>query len=139
MRIYVASSWRTTRHPEVVQALREAGHDVYDYREKGRNHVDLGLERDYSLVELRDLLTGHEVEDILDRDLHNLEEADALVLVLPSGRSAHWEAGSASGFGIVTCLLWEPCEPEFIYGTFDIVANDIQDIIEHLSEYSDAC
>ena len=28
--IYVASSWRNEYYPEVVKALREAGHEVYD-------------------------------------------------------------------------------------------------------------
>ena len=32
MNIYVASSWRNVRQPEVVQALRDMGHDVYDFR-----------------------------------------------------------------------------------------------------------
>lgn len=31
-RIYVASSWRNSRQPEVVRALREVGHHVYDFR-----------------------------------------------------------------------------------------------------------
>ena len=30
-RIYVASSWRNEFYPEVVQLLREAGHEVYDF------------------------------------------------------------------------------------------------------------
>ena len=29
-KIYVASSWRNEYYPEVVNALRNAGHDVYD-------------------------------------------------------------------------------------------------------------
>ncbi|MBO4250274.1 MAG: hypothetical protein J5884_03355 [Paludibacteraceae bacterium] len=32
MHIYVASSWRNTYYPEVVSALRDAGHSVYDFR-----------------------------------------------------------------------------------------------------------
>ena len=32
MHIYVASSWRNTYYPEVVQALRDAGYEVYDFR-----------------------------------------------------------------------------------------------------------
>lgn len=32
MHIYVASSWRNTYYPNVVTALREAGHEVYDFR-----------------------------------------------------------------------------------------------------------
>lgn len=31
-RIYVASSWRSPYQPEVVAALRKAGHEVYDIR-----------------------------------------------------------------------------------------------------------
>lgn len=31
-KIYVASSWRNEYYPEVVEKLREAGHDVYDFR-----------------------------------------------------------------------------------------------------------
>ena len=31
-RIYVASSWRNKYFPEVVDALRAAGHQVYDFR-----------------------------------------------------------------------------------------------------------
>ena len=31
-KIYVASSWRNQYYPEVVKRLREAGHDVYDFR-----------------------------------------------------------------------------------------------------------
>lgn len=31
-KIYVASSWRNQFYPEVVTRLREAGHEVYDFR-----------------------------------------------------------------------------------------------------------
>ena len=32
MKIYVASSWRNEYYPDTVKTLREAGHDVYDFR-----------------------------------------------------------------------------------------------------------
>ena len=31
-KIYVASSWRNGYYPDVVAKLREAGYDVYDFR-----------------------------------------------------------------------------------------------------------
>ena len=31
-KIYVASSWRNVYYPEVVTRLREAGHEVYNFR-----------------------------------------------------------------------------------------------------------
>lgn len=35
MRIYVASSWRNEHVESVIQTLRGAGHDVYDFRQTG--------------------------------------------------------------------------------------------------------
>ena len=35
MKIYVASSWRNEFQHNVVKALREDGHEVYDFREDG--------------------------------------------------------------------------------------------------------
>ena len=32
MKFYVASSWRNQYYPETVSRLREAGFDVYDFR-----------------------------------------------------------------------------------------------------------
>ena len=32
MKVYVASSWRNERYPEVVKALAADGHTVYDFR-----------------------------------------------------------------------------------------------------------
>ena len=32
MKIYLASSWKNTDQPDLVEALRNAGHDVYDFR-----------------------------------------------------------------------------------------------------------
>ena len=31
-KIYVASSWRNDNQPEVVEKLKDAGHEVYDFR-----------------------------------------------------------------------------------------------------------
>ena len=36
-KIYVASSWRNKYQPEVVAALRAAGHEVYDFRNPENN------------------------------------------------------------------------------------------------------
>jgi hypothetical protein len=35
MKIYVASSWRNTFQPGVVEGLRLAGHQVYDFKGSG--------------------------------------------------------------------------------------------------------
>lgn len=38
MKIYLASSWRNERQPAVLAALREAGHEVYDFRNPAPRH-----------------------------------------------------------------------------------------------------
>lgn len=40
MKIYVASSWRNPSQQTVVQALRGAGHDVYDFATQSRATPD---------------------------------------------------------------------------------------------------
>lgn len=100
-RIYVASSWRNPLLDQVVDALRRAGHEVYDFRE------DTG----FSWAEVRAggaEATGEEVFDALgheaaraawQRDHAALAWADTVVLVLPAGSSAHLELGWAAGTG----------------------------------------
>ena len=50
-------------------------------------------------------------------DMQALREADAVVLLLPCGRSAHLELGWACGAGKPTAVVLEPRidEPELMY------------------------
>jgi len=51
-------------------------------------------------------------------DYAAMERADAFVMVLPCGKSAHLEAGWAMGAGKPTAILLEdPVEPELMYRT----------------------
>ena len=133
MKVYVASSWRTPRHDEVVRALRDAGHDVYDYRQDGANHEDFGMDYDHTLEETLELLAREDVESVVDRDMNNVAKAKALVLVLPCGRSAHTEYGFALAIDKPCYILWEACEPEFVYLGADCIVGSVQEIVECLS------
>ena len=42
-KIYVASSWRNPYQPEVVAALKKAGHEVYDFRNPKDNRLTCNL------------------------------------------------------------------------------------------------
>lgn len=121
MRIYVASSWRNEPYPQVVDALRADGHEVYDFRNPpggtgfSWQQVDASNARDIDSY-FRALDT-----DIAERgflsDEHHLSQCDALLLVLPCGRSAHLEAGFAIGRGKRTVILLheDKFEPELMY------------------------
>ena len=59
-------------------------------------------------------------------DFTALQGADALLLVLPCGRSAHLEAGWAIGAGKPTAILIpEPMEPELMYRMADPILHDL--------------
>lgn len=66
-------------------------------------------------------------------DLDALEWADACVLVLPCGRSAHTEAGWMAGRGRkVVVYIPEMQEPELMYKLFDKVVGSLDDLTESL-------
>ena len=64
-------------------------------------------------------------------DLDALEWADACVLVLPCGRSAHTEAGWMAGRGKkVVVYIPKMEEPELMYKLFDAVVDNLDDLLE---------
>lgn len=63
-------------------------------------------------------------------DFAAMERADAFVLVLPCGRSAHLELGWAVGAGKRTCIILEdPCVPELMYKMCDYLATSVIDCL----------
>ena len=102
-RIYVASSWRNKYYPEVVRRLREAGHEVYDFRNpphggNGFRWTDIDPNApDWTFGQYAEGLHHPLAERQFKADLDALEWADTCVLVLPCGRSAHTEAGWLAG------------------------------------------
>ncbi|HYF94436.1 MAG TPA: hypothetical protein VD969_19630 [Symbiobacteriaceae bacterium] len=122
MKVYVASSWRNTTQPEVVAALRAAGHEVYDFRHpapgnEGFHWSEIDPEwKGWTPEDFIELL-GHPVaERGFGFDMAALDGADATVCVLPCGRSVHLEAGYTAGQGKpVIFLLQGQLEPELMY------------------------
>lgn len=121
-KIYVASSWRNPHQQAIIQALRNAGHEVYDFRNPAPGNTGFHWSaidpawKDWSPEGLRRGL-GHEIAaEGFSFDFGAMEWADQCVLVLPTGRSAHLEAGWFMGQGKpVTILALEPIEPELMY------------------------
>ena len=138
-KIYVASSWRNQHYPEVVRRLREAGHEVYDFRNPphggaGFHWTDIDpAAPDWTFDQYRKGLSHPKAERQFAADLDALNWADACVLVLPCGRSAHTEAGWMAGAGRrVLVYIPEMLEPELMYKLFDGVAGTLDDLIAAL-------
>lgn len=116
-RIYVASSWRNEQQPEVVRALRAAGHEVYDFKDSGSFHwseIDPGWQNwtaDRFIANLNHPLARAGFAT----DFAAMLRCEFFVLVMPCGRSAHLEAGWAVGAGKTLVILLSDGEPELMY------------------------
>lgn len=150
MKIYLASSWRNLHQPAVLAALRDAGHEVYDFRNPAPGNTGFGWKQtiDRPITDGTTLLQalGHPCAQAgFDLDFDAMKWADACVLLLPCGNSAHLEAGWFGGRGKpVVVLVWELREPELMYKCFDDRASrtplyeHVEQVIAHLAQIEDS-
>ncbi|MBP5334415.1 MAG: hypothetical protein J6Y61_01350 [Bacteroidales bacterium] len=140
-KIYVASSWRNKYYPQVVQRLREAGHEVYDFRNpphggNGFRWTDIDPNApDWDFNEYAQGLHHPKAQRQFQADMEALEWADTCVLVLPCGRSAHTEAGWMAGARRrVIAYIPEMVEPELMYKLFDGVVGELEELVKALED-----
>jgi hypothetical protein len=161
VKIYVASSWRNLLQPGIVHALRRCGHDVYDFRKPqglpgvagtpfsaragkvGRNtgfswrEIDDNWER-WTVEQYRAALQHPIAAAGYEADIGALRECDAVVYVLPCGRSASWEFGYAMGQGKRGYVVaFEQCEPELMFREATILAS-MNELFDAFGEPRDA-
>lgn len=141
MKVYVASSWRCERQPNVVTLLHHAGIECYDFRNPP-NGAGFGWEEVIPSVDGNDHLTYQEVYlealehqrsvEGFNSDFAAMVECDACVLVLPCGRSAHLELGWFVGQGKPTAILLDGplVQPELMYKMVDHVSTNLSDLID---------
>jgi hypothetical protein len=135
MRLYVASSWRNASQPSVVEALCAAGHEVYDFRNPphGRggfawSDIDPAWES-WTTEEYRTALDHPIAQAGFGSDYEAMKWADGGVLVMPSGRSAHIEAGYFNGACKPLFILLSQAEPELMYKMATAVVLDIPELV----------
>jgi len=141
-KIYLASSWRNEQQPQAVKILRDAGHEVYDFR-----HPKAGYDG-FSWGEIAANWLGWTPEGYIEGlqhpiaqtgfayDKDALDQCDTCVLLLPCGRSAHIEAGYAIGAGKQTLIVCSPIkfEPELMYLLAAKTVAGIDDMLPALNE-----
>jgi hypothetical protein len=129
MKVYVASSWRNAVQPRVIAALDVYTQlEVYDFRAPQGNgargfhwsEIDTGWKA-WRADHFRGALKHELAEKGFESDMEALKFADATLLVLPCGRSAHLELGYAVAAGQATAIyipedkLYGTVEPELMY------------------------
>lgn len=119
VKIYIASSWKNA---EIVRTLadmlRNDGHSIFDFTDPNNRADELDsfvfsvIEwkkhsgKDPEQIDWKDFLTWEPTKRAFNSDKAGIDWADVLVLLHPSGRSSHLEAGYAVGSG----------KPLFIFG-----------------------
>ena len=138
-RIYLASSWRNRYHADLLQKLRQQGYQVYDFKNpvegnSGFAWRDVDPEwQTWSPDQLREKLAHPLAVMGFDLDMGALQEAEIVVLCLPSGRSSHIEAGYHKGRGRpVVVYAPEPVEPELMYRLFDAIVTTESELFNYL-------
>lgn len=137
MKIYVASSWRNLLQPGIVHALKRCGHEVYDFRKPapGDNgfrwsEIDPNWES-WTPEQYRTALDHPIAQRGYGYDIAALRACEAVVFVLPCGRSASWEFGYAMGQGKAGYVVQlEPQEPELMFREAKIITsmNELFDV-----------
>lgn len=149
-KIYVASSWRNVMQPEIVAALRHAGHEVYDFRNppdagRGEQIGDRGSGSGFQWSEIDPAWkswTAAQYRDALNHPIAirgfssamaGLQWCDICLLVLPCGRSAHLEAGwcahPTSGKRLIV-LTRDGEEPELMASMAAMICLSMDEVLE---------
>lgn len=148
LRIYVAGSWRDPSQPLIVEGLRAAGLDVYDFRHPDKTFPDASLPTGFSWSEIdpdwqcwsstqfREALGHHLARTGRQQDIDAMCWADVGVLIVPetAGRSSHLEAGWFAGHPSKRLIiLLTSGEPELMYGLADYVVEDLAELVAVLT------
>ncbi len=140
MKLYTASSWRNPRYPAVVEALKAAGHQVYDFRNPwdtgaGFKWSDIDPKWEY-VADYRPTLKHPIAQRGYNSDKSGIDWAEACVLILPCNRSAHLEAGWVGGSGRpVFILLDGESEPELMYNLVTRLCLTLEELIAELEAW----
>jgi hypothetical protein len=99
-KVYLASSWRNLMYPIALKRLRDAGHEVHDFREGGFQWKELHSE----ILEMQPIdwlkqIRWPRAKGHFELDKTAMEWADTCVIVERAGNSAHVEAGWMKGQG----------------------------------------
>ena len=144
MKIYVASSWRNDIQPEIVEIIRNEGHDVYDFKNPP-NDAGVGLGFHWSEIDdgWQNWNAGTYIEALkhpvaeagFKSDFDAMQWCDACVLVMPCGRSAHLEFGWCAGENKQTVYLLDSekmVEPELMVKMSGLITANIDEMLEFL-------
>jgi len=136
MKIYIATSWKNLEMDALLTQLRAEGYECYDFRTHGFQWSQVLPTETIDADTFNQMLgSEHPATDAFVKDHEALEECDALVLMLPCGKSAHLELGYCAGKGVPTAIFQpQPTQPELMYGLADTVVSSLDQLLHWLEQ-----
>lgn len=136
MKVYVIGSLRSERVPAVSVALRAKGFRVFDDWYAAGPEADDWWQK-YEKARGRnypEALAGSAAKHVFEYDKANLDAADAAVMVMPAGKSAHLELGYMVGRGKPAFILLdgEPERFDVMYRFATAVCLDVPSLVTAL-------
>jgi len=138
-KVYIASSWKNAENVRLIaDLLRKNNVQVDDFTDDSRgryvfSYLDLP---EHDKINGIDFLTLDQAKRAFIEDKKMIDWADAVLLLLPCGRSAHLEAGYAVGMGKHLIILGEfpPGEFDVMYGFASLVTSDLVEAVKYFTE-----
>lgn len=136
---FIASRWRNKESVlDLTRKLREKGKRVYCFIEgdgtnyalkdsEGTDDPEVFMKKFESIP---DWHISTEVREIFNIDMNALKDSQNVILLLPAGKSAHIEAGTAYGLGKKCILIGEQKEAESLYMIFDEFHDSVDDFLK---------
>ena len=136
--IYLIGSMRNPKIPIIANELRKEGFDIFDdWYSPGKNADDDWQEYEQARGRTyREALAGYHAKEVFEFDYEHLGRADAAILALPAGKSAHLELGWIIGQGKPGYILM-PGEPErydIMYRFATGVTSDLEELKKWLTK-----
>lgn len=136
MEYYIVGSLRNPEIPNIANALRKEGYDIFD------DWYAAGPEADdyWQLYEngkghtYKEALAGYAAQHVFTFDKHHLDRCDGAILVMPAGRSGHLELGYMAGKGKPTHILFDkvPDRYDVMYQFATSVCFSLEELIDEL-------
>ena len=134
MKVYLASSWKNaTEVRQMASFLRESKYEVDAFCDESTGRyvfswTEIVFDKDD--LDAISFLEDHRAQNAFEEDKRWLDWADAVLLMLPCGRSAHLEAGYCAGQGKRLVIYSEDGFPQ---GEFDVMYGFASDLVTDLS------
>ena len=133
---FISSKWRNKEQAlELTEKLRVKGKTVYCFAENKNEYFIMQGDPQEAMERYESLpnwTKDSAVKEMFTMDMEGLKNSEALVLLLPAGKSCHLETGIAYGLGKKCILVGEPEKPESLYLIFSEMYPTVDKFLESL-------